>query len=221
MKKISLIVLAIFFITLQIFPVSLKYQDYVYNKDYSEYEQNKTKYDMIINQKRIDIKDSLINIWATNNDTSLRKIEKINKIPEYDSYGYYQNTGRLICENGYNDKLICEPEQKWVTIKRYISGYKQDTIWDSGYKNREEWLIKANEFANNEAKNIYPDFHSYDGHELNFLIKSEQKTKYGTIYLLSLVLIGISLYFLLDGRLKVIAALFILFVLFFIVPFTF
>lgn len=89
------------------------------------------------------------------------------------------------CEENYRGKLICEPEKQWITTDYYISGYKKDTIWTEGYKTRDEWLKKADDFAKSEAIKIYPDFHEYNGHEFHYLIKAET---YGCLLLLYLVL---------------------------------
>ena len=65
---------------------------------------------------------------------------------------------------------------------------KKDTIWTEGYKIRDEWLKKADDFAKSEAIKIYPDFHEYNGHEFHYLIKSDT---YFFLFLLYLVLSAI------------------------------
>lgn len=116
------------------------------------------------------------------------ELKKIKKTPEYGELGYYQKTGRMECEENYRGKLICEPEKQWITTDYYISGYKKDTIWTEGYKTRDEWLKKADDFAKSEAIKIYPDFHEYNGHEFHYLIKSDT---YFFLFLLYLVLSAI------------------------------
>lgn len=166
---IILIIIAI----AQIIPCLYKYQDTVYNSDKTAYEHAKTEYDVLVNQKRNIAIDSLMANWTLNNDTALRKIKKIRKIPEYDSYGYYRKTGRLECETKYNGNLVCEPEKEWITTDYYIVGYRKDTIWTDGYKIREEWMAEAYDYAKKEAKKLYPEFHPYNGHEYHYLIKSD------------------------------------------------
>jgi hypothetical protein len=157
---------------LQIIPGLFKYQDYVYDKDKTEYDLAKAEYDSVTIINRNNVLDSLTNAWISTNDTVLRKIKKIKKTPEYGELGYYQKTGRMECEENYRGKLICEPEKQWVTTDYYISGYKKDTIWTEGYKTRDEWTKKASAFAKTEAIKIYPDFHEYNGHEFHYMIKS-------------------------------------------------
>jgi len=178
----------IFFMLFQIIPGMYYYQDYVYDKDKTEYDLAKTEHDSITIINRNNIIDSLTNAWISVNDTTLRKIKKIKKTPEYGELGYYQRTGRMECEENYRGKLICEPEKQWITTDYYISGYKKDTIWTEGYKTRDEWLKKANDFAKSEAIKIYPDFHEYNGHEFHYLIKSNV-TSTGLGMLITFILI--------------------------------
>lgn len=188
MKKLIIIFVIIISIVLQLIPSSKWYQDYIYDKDKTEYDLAKAKYDSVTIINRNNILDSLTNAWISANDTALRRIKKIKKTPEYGELGYYQKTGRMECEENYRGKLICEPEKQWITTDYYISGYKKDTIWTEGYKTRDEWLKKADDFAKSEAIKIYPDFHEYNGHEFHYLIKDET---YGCLLLLYLVLSAI------------------------------
>ena len=124
------------------------------------------------------------------------ELKKIKKTPEYGELGYYQKTGRMECEENYRGKLICEPEKQWITTDYYISGYKKDTIWTEGYKTRDEWLKKADDFAKSEAIKIYPDFHEYNGHEFHYLIKSDTYFFLFFLYLvLSAILYGLVITF--------------------------
>ena len=188
MKKLIIIFVIIISIVLQLIPSSKWYQDYIYDKDKTEYDLAKAEYDSVTVINRNNVLDSLTNAWISANDTALRRIKKIKKTPEYGELGYYQKTGRMECEENYRDKLICEPEKQWITTDYYISGYKKDTIWTEGYKTRDEWLKKADDFAKSEAIKIYPDFHEYNGHEFHYLIKSDT---YFFLFLLYLVLSAI------------------------------
>lgn len=188
MKKLIIIFVIIISIALQLIPSSKWYQDYIYDKDKTEYDLAKAEYDSVTIINRNNILDSLTNVWISANDTALRRIKKIKKTPEYGELGYYQKTGRMECEENYRGKLICEPEKQWITTDYYISSYKKDTIWTEGYKTRDEWLKKADDFAKSEAIKIYPDFHEYNGHEFHYLIKAET---YGCLLLLYLVLSAI------------------------------
>lgn len=188
MKKIIIIFIILISIALQLIPGSKWYQDYVYDKDKTEYDLAKAEYDSVTAINRNNVLDSLTNAWISANDTTLRKIKKIKKTPEYGELGYYQKTGRMECEENYRGKLICEPEKQWVTTDYYISGYKKDTIWTEGYKTRDDWLKKANDFAKSEVIKIYPDFHEYNGHEFHYLIKNGT---YSFVFLLYLVLSAI------------------------------
>lgn len=188
MKKLIIIFVIIISIVLQLIPSSKWYQDYIYDKDKTEYDLAKAEYDSVTVINRNNVLDSLTNAWISANDTALRRIKKIKKTPEYGELGYYQKTGRMECEENYRGKLICEPEKQWITTDYYISGYKKDTIWTEGYKIRDEWLKKADDFAKSEAIKIYPDFHEYNGHEFHYLIKSDT---YFFLFLLYLVLSAI------------------------------
>lgn len=188
MKKLIIIFVIIISIVLQLIPSSKWYQDYIYDKDKTEYDLAKAEYDSVTVINRNNVLDSLTNAWISANDTALRRIKKIKKTPEYGELGYYQKTGRMECEENYRGKLICEPEKQWITTDYYISGYKKDTIWTEGYKTRDEWLKKADDFAKSEAIKIYPDFHEYNGHEFHYLIKSDT---YFFLFLLYLVLSAI------------------------------
>ena len=188
MKKLIIIFVIIISIVLQLIPSSKWYQDYIYDKDKTEYDLAKAEYDSVTVINRNNVLDSLTNAWISANDTALRRIKKIKKTPEYGELGYYQKTGRMECEENYRGKLICEPEKQWITTDYYISSYKKDTIWTEGYKTRDEWLKKADDFAKSEAIKIYPDFHEYNGHEFHYLIKAET---YGCLLLLYLVLSAI------------------------------
>ena len=188
MKKLIIIFVIIISIVLQLIPSSKWYQDYIYDKDKTEYDLAKAEYDSVTVINRNNVLDSLTNAWISANDTVLRRIKKIKKTPEYGELGYYQKTGRMECEENYRGKLICEPEKQWITTDYYISGYKKDTIWTEGYKTRDEWLKKADDFAKSEAIKIYPDFHEYNGHEFHYLIKSDT---YSFLFLLYLVLSAI------------------------------
>lgn len=188
MKKLIIIFVIIISIVLQLIPSSKWWQDYIYDKDKTEYDLAKAEYDSVTVINRNNVLDSLTNAWISANDTALRRIKKIKKTPEYGELGYYQKTGRMECEENYRGKLICEPEKQWITTDYYISGYKKDTIWTEGYKTRDEWLKKADDFAKSEAIKIYPDFHEYNEHEFHYLIKDET---YGCLLCLYLVLSAI------------------------------
>lgn len=165
------ITICIILACLHIIPCLGLYQNYAYNKDKTEYDLAKAKYDSATVINRINVLDSLTNVWISANDTALRKIKKIKKTPEYGELGYYQKTGRLECEENYHGKLICEPEKQWITTDYYIRGYKKDTTWTEGYKTRDEWTKKASAFAKTEAIKIYQDFHEYNGYEYHHLTK--------------------------------------------------
>lgn len=196
MKKLIIIFVIIISIVLQLIPSSKWYQDYIYDKDKTEYDLAKAEYDSVTVINRNNVLDSLTNAWISANDTALRRIKKIKKTPEYGELGYYQKTGRMECEENYRGKLICEPEKQWITTDYYISGYKKDTIWTEGYKTRDEWLKKADDFAKSEAIKIYPDFHEYNGHEFHYLIKSDTYFFLFFLYLvLSAILYGLVIIF--------------------------
>lgn len=139
-----------------LYPVGNSYVDSLFQREYSIYESEKLKFDSIETDRINSIKDSIYLVWLANNDTTLKTIKKINKKPNYDEHGYYRKTGKFICKFKNIDETICEPEKEWIVTDYYINGYVLDTIWTAGYDNRNQWLNKANIFAQTETNKISP-----------------------------------------------------------------
>lgn len=149
------------------------HQDAVYEADYSKYKSEKAEFDKI--------QDSLVGIqhqifyneWILKNDTTVRTIKKIKKKPNYGELGYYKKTDKLRCsKERFSDDFVCEPIKEWVTTDYYIESYSPDTIWTEGYKKRDEWIDKVNNYAKIEAEKTRLHFKRYDGHEYHYLLKS-------------------------------------------------
>lgn len=155
------------------FPATVKYEKIVYTEDMEAYNYEKQEFEQDEDSKEKSRVDSLIDVWASKNDTTIRTIQKITKEPIYDWYGYYKKTGNYICEKDYHElgkiKSKCVPEKVFVPTDSYVSGYKRDTTWTAGYKNRDEWKNKAYSWASETSKLCRSKFREYDGHEERYL----------------------------------------------------
>lgn len=161
------------------YPVGNSYVDKLYQREYSIYKSEKSKFDSIETNKINIIKDSIYNAWIANNDTTLKTIKKINKRPTYAAHGYYSKTGKFICKYKDKDESICEPEKEWITTDYYINGYELDTIWTAGYDNRNHWLNEANIFVQTETNKISPK-KEFSPYKASRLIAFRQNFSYET-----------------------------------------
>ena len=151
------------------YPLLCNYQDEVYEHDRAIYDSLVAKEDSIFEVN----KERFFNEWKSNNDTTLRKVKTIKKKPTYGELGYYKKTDKLRCsKERFSKDFICEPVKEWVTTDYYIDGYHSDTVWTDGYKSREEWMMKAENYAINLAIKERKDI-EYTGHEYHYLIKSD------------------------------------------------
>lgn len=157
------------------FPAAVKYEKVVYTEDMEAYTHEKQEFEEDEALKDKARTDSLVTVWISNNDTTLRAIQKITKEPVFDWYGYNRKTGNYICNRDYEPgniadrKYKCVPETEFVPTSQYISGYKRDTTWTEGYKNRNEWQKKAYVWASETSKRYTAKFKDYDGHDEYFL----------------------------------------------------
>lgn len=169
--KISLTIIGLLIYALggSSYPLIEYYQDKVYEHDRAIYDSLVAKEDSIFEVN----KERFFNEWKSSNDTTLRKVKNIKKKPTYGELGYYKKTDKLRCsKERFSEDFICEPMKEWVTTDYYIDGYRSDTIWTDGYKNREEWMKKAEKDAIDSAIKERKDI-EYTGHEFHYLIKAE------------------------------------------------
>lgn len=158
------------------------HQDTVYENDYNKYQIEKQNFDKT-QDSSIEIQSKkFYNEWIANNDTTIRKIKKI------EHYGgfWYTDTKTSVtedascisaCKSNYIERdLRTACFSKCIKIIKYneaeyLSKWN-DTIWTGGYKNRLEWQTKANDFAKKEAEKNRLQYKKYDGHEFHYLLKS-------------------------------------------------
>lgn len=85
-------------------------------------------------------------------------------------------TGRYKCSPTDNGEMICEEETR-IFMPETITIYWVDTIWSYGYVNREQWVSKANKYADSMATKARVEYEPYSGHEFHYLTKSSSLYK--------------------------------------------
>lgn len=163
-NKFILLIAIIASIPIYIPIVNYQYKLHVHEKEYSLYSAEKKIFDeaelKIENQR----KDSLFNDWINKNDTSLAVLERIAKVPHYAKSGYYKNNGDYTCEKeDYSDRLRCTPDKDFIVTRTYIDYYQEKPVYSKGYKNRNEWIKIANDYASKEAASNKKQFVEFNG----------------------------------------------------------
>lgn len=142
-----------------------------YRTDLNRYVTEKEAYYDIEFARLAKIEDSLVAVWATVNDTSLRQVEKVKRVYDSCPKHAWRKTDKMRCKKEkYSESMLCEPVKEWVVVG-YESYSYLDTTWTKGYKDREEWLKVARSSAHEEAKKQMVMFREYDGTPYNHIMR--------------------------------------------------
>ena len=113
-------------------------------------------------------------LWKQRNELISRLHKKVVK------------TGRYECSPSDNGKMICEDETRIIWQPENITIYWVDTIWSSGYVSREQWVSKANKYADSMATKARVEYEPYSGHEFHYILK-ESSALYKVWYLIAII----------------------------------
>ena len=113
-------------------------------------------------------------LWKQRNELISRLHKKVVK------------TGRYECSPSDNGKMICEDETRIIWQPENITIYWVDTIWSSGYVSREQWVSKANKYADSMSTKAREEYEPYRGHEFHYILK-ESSALYKVWYLIAII----------------------------------
>ena len=119
--------------------------------------------------------------WDEYNRVSKQRDELITRL-----HKKVVKTGRYECSPSDNGKMICEDETRIIWLPENITIYWVDTIWSSGYVSREQWVSKANKYADSMATKARVEYEPYSGHEFHYILK-ESSALYKVWYLIAII----------------------------------
>ena len=164
-NKINILLL-LSFVSLCFWPC-LYYSEIQLENEQKIFNEEQRSFEVYENRRISLVKDSLYNVWISTNDTNIAKIKKIVKKPRTTDTGYWKKTEKYKCSKTWKDDYLCEPIKEWVQTGTTVLFYYNDTVYTDGYKNRQEWITKAEIWSDTISKTLKKNFdktyprHSY------------------------------------------------------------